>query len=66
MLTEQQRRTLAQRLIETYIANCHCSGVDELRQAIATMQEMANDCAASIGEGRAILVAVDMDGITKH
>lgn len=59
MLDEKQRKARAKLAIETYIANCRCRSPEELKAAVATMQEMANDCAASFGEGRAILVGVN-------
>lgn len=60
MINEKQRKQLAQQLIEYYIANCRCTGKEDIKEAVATMQHMANDCAASMDEGRAILIGVDM------
>lgn len=67
MLDEKQRKARAKLAIETYIANCRCRSPEYVKAAVATMQEMANDCAASFGEGRAILVGVGGNNIpTAH
>lgn len=59
-LDEKQRKARAKLAIETYVLNCRCTGPEDVKAAVAIMQEMANDCMASFGEGRAILIGVDM------
>lgn len=60
MLNEQQRKKMAQQMIQAYIASCRCTGKEDIKQAVAMLQYMVNDCAASMDEGRAILIGVDM------
>lgn len=67
MIDEKQRKARAKRAIETYVANCRCRSPEDVKAAVATRLEMANDCAASFGEGRAILVGVGSNNIpTAH
>lgn len=62
MIDEKKRKKLAQQLIEQYVASCRCTGKADIKEAVATLQYMANDCAASMDEGRAILIGVNMSG----
>lgn len=67
MLDKKQRKALSKLAIETYIVNCRCRSPEDVKAAVATMQEMANDCAASFGEGRAIFVEVNPSNVpTSH
>lgn len=62
MIDEKKRKALAQELIQYYVANCRCTGKHDIKQAVATLQYMVSDCAASLDEGRAILIGVNMSG----